>query len=185
MARPTKQPEGVQPVRQARILTHNEKSNNESDDLQSPAGENRLSGGQCGSRIQIDDDSAELLSPSLLADAGSDNNPQAPQLSVSEGYALTSSDSTSVARHGYNLRPQLGPPYLEQHASRVPKRKLLETSVTLPTAMVHRRDDSEQMDCDEVSSLSNCSGAHDNCGRPTKSWYEAVISYIRRGYRIF
>ena len=41
--------------------------------------------------------------------------------------------------------------YLEPHASRVPKRKLLETRVTLPTVKVHRRDESEQMDCDEVS----------------------------------
>ena len=180
VARPTEQPERVQPVRQARLTLHNEKSSKESDDSQSPTGETQLSGGQCGSRITINDDSAELLSPSLLADAGSDDNPQAPDLSVSEGDAPTSSDGTSVERHGYNLRPrpQLGPPYLEQHPSRVPKRKLLETSVTLPTAKVHRRDDSEQMDCDEVSSLSNCSGAHDNCGRPTKSWYEAVISYV-------
>ena len=68
--------------------------------------------------------------------------------------------------------------YFKQHANRVPKCKLLETSVTLPTTKVHRRDDSEQMDCDEVSSLTNCSGTHDNCERPTKSWYEAVISYV-------
>ena len=65
--------------------------------------------GANGARIQINDDSAELLSPSLLADAGSDNNPQAlslTDLSVSEGDAPTSSDSTSVARYGYNLRPR-------------------------------------------------------------------------------
>ena len=111
----------------------------------------------------------------------STEDPPKPECPESEVlHVSNTSDSTSVARHGYNLRPrpQLGPPYLEQHSSRVPKRKLLETSATLPTAKVHRRDDSEQMDCDEVSSLSDCSGAHDNCGRSTKSWYEAVISYV-------